>query len=112
MPDEESRLGDIEAAVRLEAPGVEADRQVIGEKIGAGEIEIDQPRHLAVAEEDIVREQIGMDDPARQPARPRRFQTGELLAEPGGDAPLHLVGARPATLAIPPPTSPAETGAS
>src|SRR5207244_5927231 len=92
--DKQPRLGDIEAAVRLEAPGVEADRQVIGEKIGADEIEIDQSRYLAVAKEDIVREQIGMDDPVRQPARPRRFEKRELFAEFGSEARLHLVGAR------------------
>jgi len=34
----EPRLGDIEAAIRLEAPGVETDRKIVGEKIGAGEI--------------------------------------------------------------------------
>ena len=103
MPDQKPRLGDIEAAIRLEAPGVEADRQVVGEKIGAGEIEIDQPRHLAVAEEDIVGEQIGMDDPARQPAGPRRFEKGELLPQFGGEARLHLVGARRAGFVIPAP---------
>ena len=40
-------LGDVVGMVGLEAPGVEADRDVIGERIGAGEIEVDQPGKLA-----------------------------------------------------------------
>src|SRR5688572_29404970 len=34
---------DVKAVVRLEAPRVQADREVIGEEIVAGEIEIDKP---------------------------------------------------------------------
>ena len=53
-------LGDIEAAVALEAPCVQADSQVVGEEIIAGEIEIDQPGKLVADEKYIVGKQIRM----------------------------------------------------
>src|SRR6204780_720987 len=54
------RLGDVEATIRLEAPGIEADRQIVGEEVGAGEIEVDEPRYLLAAEEHVIGEQIGV----------------------------------------------------
>ncbi len=60
--------------IRLEAPGVEADGDVVGEHIVAGEIEIDQAGQLVAEEEDVVGKQIGMDDALRQIARPGFFQ--------------------------------------
>ena len=39
--DQGAALGEVELAPALEAPGVEADRQIIGEKIRAGEVEVD-----------------------------------------------------------------------
>ena len=36
------RLGHVERAVRLEAPGVQAHREVVGQQVGAGEVEVDQ----------------------------------------------------------------------
>jgi hypothetical protein len=41
--DQGHALGQVERAIWLETPGIEADRDVIGEKIIAGEIEVDQP---------------------------------------------------------------------
>src|SRR5256885_13158013 len=52
----------------------EADRQIVGEKIGAREIEIDQPGYVAVAEEHVVGKQIGMDHADRQALRPGCFE--------------------------------------
>ena len=52
--------------VALEAPGVEADRQVVGEEVVAGEIEVDQPGQPFAEEEHVVVEKIGMNDAARQ----------------------------------------------
>src|SRR5216683_2729593 len=40
--EQQPRLGHIEAAIGLKAPSVETDRQVIGEKVGAGKIEVNQ----------------------------------------------------------------------
>jgi hypothetical protein len=36
-------LGDVERMIGLEAPCVEADRKIVGQRIVAGEIEVDQP---------------------------------------------------------------------
>ena len=39
-------LREIEGAIRLEAPGIQADGDIVGEGIGAGEVEVDQARNL------------------------------------------------------------------
>jgi hypothetical protein len=41
--------------IRLEAPAVEADRDVIGERVGAGEIEVDQARQFVAKKKHVVR---------------------------------------------------------
>src|SRR5260370_37576050 len=74
MADKEAGLGHVEAEIRLEAPSVEAYRDVVGEKIGAGKIEIDQSREIAITEKYIVRKQVGVNDARRQNARPGRFK--------------------------------------
>ena len=67
--------------IGLEAPRVEADRDVIGERVGAGEIEIDQAGQPLAEEEDVVGKQVGVDHALRQIARPRAFQVLELGAD-------------------------------
>ena len=47
--------------IRLEAPGVEADRDVVGQHVVAGEGEVDQAGEFVAEEEDVVVEQIGVD---------------------------------------------------
>ena len=64
--------------VLLEAPGVEADGDIVSYDIGAGEIEVDQPRQTLAEKEDVVGEQVGVDDPLRQPGRPIFLQEGEI----------------------------------
>src|SRR5690348_18342271 len=83
---QQPRLGDIEAAVALEAPGVETDGEVIGEKVGAGEVEVDEPRDYLAAEEDIVGEEIGVDHALRQMLRPLPLERLELAAQLLGEA--------------------------
>src|SRR3990172_2758460 len=68
------RLGDIEAAVSLEAPGIEADGDVVSERVIAGEIEVDQAGNLVAEKEDIVGEEVGMDDALRQVGPPGTFE--------------------------------------
>jgi hypothetical protein len=63
--------GDVEAAVGLEAPGVQRDADVVGERVPGGEIEVDRRREAAVTEEHVVGEVVGVDDPFGQ-ARPAR----------------------------------------
>src|SRR5713226_8562869 len=46
-------LGHIVRMVGFEAPGIEADGDVVGERVGAGEVEIDQARELVAEEEHI-----------------------------------------------------------
>src|SRR5580700_8093356 len=39
-------LGHVVGVIRLEAPGIEADGEIIGERVGTGEVEVDQARQL------------------------------------------------------------------
>src|SRR5215813_1824870 len=41
-----ARLGDVEGMIRLEAPGIDANRNVVSENVVARERKIDQPGHL------------------------------------------------------------------
>src|SRR5437764_14391801 len=74
--------------VELEAPGVEADGKLVGERIGAGEIEIDQPRERIAEKVHVVGKKIGMNDALRQIARPRPLEHAKLRSN-------RLVAARP-----------------
>src|SRR5579883_789366 len=94
----EPRLGDIEAAIAFETPGVETDGNVVSESIGAGEIEVDDPRYRLAAKEDVVREKISMDDAAWQRVGPAAFERLKLGGELVGEAGAHLVGAVAARL--------------
>src|SRR3546814_9391200 len=49
-----ARLGDVEGVVLLVAPGVEAGRQVVGEDVVAGEVEVDYAGKTLVTEEHVV----------------------------------------------------------
>ena len=60
------RLGDIEGKIRLEAPRVQAHRDVVGQDVGRREVEVDQAGQPAVQEEHIVGKQVGMDVTDRQ----------------------------------------------
>src|SRR6516225_445978 len=64
--EQQSRLRYVEAAIGFEAPSVQADRQIIGEKVGASEIKVNQTGQLAVAEEDVIRKEVGVDNPHRK----------------------------------------------
>ena len=72
--DHRHALRHVERAVGLEAPGVEADAEVVGEEIVAGEIEVDQAGQLVAEEEHVVGKQVGVDDAARQAGGPDRLQ--------------------------------------
>ena len=64
------RLGHVELEVRLEAPGVQADGDVVGQEVGGGEVEVDQAGQAAVEEEDVVGEQVGVDVAGGKVLRP------------------------------------------
>src|SRR5690606_34284809 len=68
--DERTALGEIVLAAPLEAPGVEADGDVVGEEIRAGEIEVDDAGEFPVEEEGVVGEHVGVDRAAGQRLRP------------------------------------------
>ena len=74
-------LGDVEGVIGLEAPGVEADRQIVGERVGAGEIEIDQSRQPVIEKKHVVGKQVGVDHAAREVARPGALQVRNLGRE-------------------------------
>src|SRR5260370_20497200 len=71
-------LGGVEGVVALEAPGIEADRDVIGQEVIAGEVEVDEARQLVMQEEDVVVEQVGVDDARRPALRPIRLEEVDL----------------------------------
>ena len=73
-------LGHVVGMVRLETPGVQADRDVIGQHVGAGEIEVDQPRQPVAEEEHIVGEQVGVNDAVRQILAASRASSGRARA--------------------------------
>ena len=60
-------FGDVERIVGLEAPGAEADRQIVGERIVAREVEVDEAGKLVAKEKHVVVEKIRMDDAAGRP---------------------------------------------
>src|SRR5690606_32324140 len=72
------------------------DGDVIGEEIGAGEVEVDDSGQASALKEDVVREQICVDHPFREVGRPRRFHyvqlTGNLASETDPDI-VGVVGA-------------------
>src|SRR5580693_4191388 len=70
--DECGALGDVERTVGFETPGIEAYDEVVGVEISAGEIKVDETRYVLAEEQNIVGEEIGMDDAARQIVRPDR----------------------------------------
>src|SRR3546814_8808976 len=80
-----ARLGDVEGVVLLEAPGVEAGRQVVGEEVVAGEVEVDDAGEPLVTEEHVVGEEVGVDDARRQVLRPAAFQMIELGRQRAGE---------------------------
>src|SRR5262245_48785048 len=84
--------------VGLEAPSIQADRDVIGEGVGAGKVEVDQARKLVTKEKHIVGEQVGVDHAFRQTARPVALMLSKFLVEEALKLPLHLVGARRAVV--------------
>src|SRR5205085_4621629 len=91
--EQRARLGDVEGKIRLETPGVEADRDVVGEDIVAGEREVDQSGKLVAEEEDIVGKQIGVNDADGQIQRPMLFQMLQFARDGVAQARLHAVGA-------------------
>src|SRR4029077_19264286 len=88
-----SGLGHIAATIGLEAPRVEADRQIIGKKVSAGKIEVDQARELAVTKEGVVGKEIGVDDPGGEIARPHAFEQPKVDGQLRRQAGLDLVSA-------------------
>ena len=79
--------------IRLEAPGIETDRHVIGERVGAGKIEIDQPGQSVTEEEHVVGEQIGVDHAVGQITWPGLVERVKLLGDLRAQAGPHAVAA-------------------
>src|SRR6516165_4188786 len=96
--EQQSRLRHVEAVISFEAPGVQTDRQVIGEKVGAGEIEVNQAGQLVVAEEYVIRKRVGVVSPLRKVAWPRVFEQHKSGAEFSGEPGLGLGGGGPTGL--------------
>src|SRR6266702_3520627 len=93
---QQPRFGDIEAAITLETPGVQADRDVVSQEIAAREVEINQPRDPLAAEEHVVGKEIGMNDAARQTLGPCGLELRELARELVDEAVAHFMRPRAA----------------
>ena len=91
--DQRPATGDVEGAVRLEAPGVEADGEVVGKQVGGREIEVDQARDAAIEKEDVVGKKVGVDLTLRQRARPIGQQPVEHGGKLRAETRRHGVGA-------------------
>jgi len=66
--------------IGLETPGVQADGDVVHQRIGAGEIEVDQARELVAEEKDIVWKKISVDDACGNPRGQSRSSTSSSAA--------------------------------
>src|SRR5260221_10491 len=102
--EQRAGLGGVEGMIRLETPGVEADRDVVGQNVVAGERKIDQARQFVAEEEHIVGKQISMDDADRQVAGPARLEMIELARDEIAQTGLHAIGARSGQIEQRPPT--------
>src|SRR5438132_1624366 len=98
-------LGHVVGMICLEAPGIEANRDVVGERVGAGEIEVDQSGELVAEEEHVVGKEIGVDDALRQVRWPRFFEMRQLGGEKLLQVGLYLVCAGAAILVERPPAA-------
>ena len=67
--------------VGLETPGVEADGDVVDQRVGASKIKIDKPGKLVAKEKHIIWKQVGVNDALRQSTRPLAFQDLQLGAD-------------------------------
>ncbi len=89
-----ARLGDVERTIALETPGIEADRDVVGEHVVAGKGEIDDAGNLIAEKEHIVGKQVGVDHALRQILWPDiAFEIIELGADEGAQSVLQGIGA-------------------
>src|SRR5262249_13827176 len=81
----------VERMVGLEAPRIETNREVVGERVGAGEIEVDQAGQSVAEKEDVIGEEVGMDHPLRKIAGPMQFQIAEFGHNSLPEIPLDAV---------------------
>src|SRR5262245_58611244 len=77
--EQRAPLGDVVGMIDLEAPGIEANRDVVRERIRAGEIEINEAGNRAPEEENVVGKKIGMNHALRQFAWPGSLERIELF---------------------------------
>ncbi len=75
-----TRLRDVERTVILKAPGVDANPEVVGEGVVAGEVEVDEAGEAVADKEDIVGKEIGMNDAGGQVARQSRASSVSSLS--------------------------------
>jgi hypothetical protein len=90
--DQGARGSDIEAAVGLETPGVQGDGDVVGQKVVAGEIEVDRPGEGLAPKEDVVGEEVGMDHSGGEIRRPGGVQGVQVGADRPGESGLENLG--------------------
>src|SRR5262245_26207057 len=80
--------------VSLEAPCIEANRNVIGKRVGACEIEIDQSGQLVAEKKHVVRKEVGVDHALRKLTRPGFLQHLELRGNLGAKSLPYSVTSR------------------
>src|SRR6516165_6063368 len=77
--------------VGLETPRVETNREVVGERVGAGEVEVDQAGQPAAEKEHVIGKEVGVDHPLRKIVWPMRFQIMEFGHDSLREIPLDAV---------------------
>src|ERR1700730_12773851 len=78
--------------IGLKAPRVEADGDIVGKRIGACEIEVDQARQLVAEKEHVVGKKIGVDHALRTVARPAGLAMVKLARDDTAEVALDAVG--------------------
>src|SRR5215475_4034430 len=89
--------------ISLEAPCIEANRNVIGKCIGACEIEIDQSGQLVAEKKYVVRKEVGVDHALRKLTRPGFLQHLQLRGNLGAKSLPYGVASRLGMLIKQPP---------
>ena len=89
----------------IKAPGVEANREVVGEKLVTGKIKIDDAADVVLGKQHVVREQVSVDNTFGQIARPLRFEKFKFFVDEVRKSRFAFVRAVPTVVGQPAPSS-------
>src|SRR5690606_22188611 len=84
--DQRTAFGEVVFAAPFEGPGVETDRNVVGEEIRAGEVEVDDAGEFPLEEEGVVGKEIAMNRAPGQSFRPVVFKSLKVAGDLRGES--------------------------